>query len=70
MFLKLRIKHFFGLSGGKPMPLSKDMTHSEIVAELMQTYTTTGKIGDYTPKSKKEALEIANAIAFKIKGEA
>lgn len=70
MFLKLRIKHFFGLSGGKPMPLSKDMTHSEIVEELMQTYTETGKIGDYTPKSKKEALEIANAIAFRIKGEA
>lgn len=70
MFLKLRIKHFFGLSGGKPMPLSKDMAHSEIVEELMQTYTTTGKIGDYTPKSKKEALEIANAIAFRIKGEA
>lgn len=36
------------------MPLSKDMTHSEIVAELMQTYTTTGKIGDYTPKAKKK----------------
>ena len=51
------------------MPLNKDMTHSEIVEELMQTYTTTGKIGDYAPKSKKEALEIANAIAFKIKGE-
>ena len=30
------------------------MIHScEIVEELMQTYTTTGKIGDYTPKSKK-----------------
>ena len=56
--------------GGKPMPLSKDMTHSEIVEELMQIYTTTGKIGDYTLKSKKEALEIANAIAFKIKGKA
>lgn len=51
------------------MPLSKDMIHSEIVEELMQTYTTTSKIGDYTPKSKKEALEIANAIAFKIKGK-
>ena len=38
------------------MPLSKDMIHSEIVEELMQTYTTTVKIGDYTPKSKKEAL--------------
>ena len=51
------------------MPLSKDMTYSEIVEELMQTYTTTGKIGDYTPKSKEEALEIANTIAFKIKGK-
>ena len=55
--------------GGKPMPLSKDITHSKIVEELMQTYTTIGKIGDYTPKSKKEALEIANTIAFKIKGK-
>lgn len=52
------------------MPLSKNMTHSEIVAELMQTYTETGKIGDYKPKNKKEALQIANAIAFRIKGEA
>ena len=51
------------------MPLSKDITHSKIVEELMQTYTTIGKIGDYTPKSKKEALEIANTIAFKIKGK-
>lgn len=46
-----------------------NMTDAEIVEELMQTYTTTGKIGDYTPKSKKEALEIANTIAFKIKGK-
>lgn len=38
------------------MPLSKDMAHSEIVEELMQTYTTTGKIGDYTPKSKKRSV--------------
>ena len=49
------------------MPLSKDMSHSEIVKELMQTYKDAGKIGDYTPKNKKDALEIANAIAFKIK---
>ena len=51
------------------MPLSKDMTHSEIVAELMQTYNETGKIGNYTPKDKDDALNMANAIAFKIKGE-
>lgn len=38
------------------MPLSKDMTHSEIVEELMQTYTTTGKIGDYTSKKKKRSV--------------
>ncbi len=36
------------------MPLSKDMTHSEIVEELMQTYTTTGKIGDYATKKVKK----------------
>ena len=38
------------------MPLSKDMTHSEIVEELMQTYTTTCKIGDYKPKSNKRRI--------------
>lgn len=51
------------------MPLSKNMTHSEIVAELMQAYEETGKIGDYTPKDKEDALSVANAIAFKIKDE-
>lgn len=49
------------------MPLSKDMTHSEIVAELIRTFEETGKIGDYKPKNKKEAENIANAIAFNIK---
>ena len=49
------------------MPISSNMTHSEIVEELMRTYNETGKIGDYKPKSKKEAREMANAIAFRIK---
>lgn len=49
------------------MPLSKDMTHSEIVAEIMSTYKETGKIGNYKPESEQEALNMANAIAFKIK---
>ena len=52
------------------MPLSKDMTHSEIVEELMHTYHTTGEIGGYKPSTEAEALQIANAIAFRIKGEA
>lgn len=50
------------------MPIDKNMAHSEIVAELMSTYENTGKIGEYSPKNKKEALQVANAIAFKIKG--
>ena len=33
------------------------MIHSrELAEELLQTYTTTGNVRDYTPKSKKEAL--------------
>lgn len=56
--------------GGKLMPLSKDMTHSEIVEELMHTYHTAGEIGGYKPSTEAEALQIANAIAFRIKGEA
>ena len=53
--------------GDIKMPISSNMTHSEIVEELMRTYNETGKIGDYKPKSKKEAREMANAIAFRIK---
>lgn len=49
------------------MPISSNMTHSEIVEELMHTYNETGKIGNYKPKTKKEALEVANSIAFRIK---
>lgn len=49
------------------MPIDKNMTHSEIVEELMQSYKRTGKIGNYTPKDEKDALRVANSIAFKIK---
>lgn len=49
------------------MPVDKNMTHSEIVEELIQSYKRTGKIGDYTPTSYKDALRVANSIAFKIK---
>jgi len=51
------------------MPIDKNMTHSEIVAEIMASYKKTGKIGDYTPKNEKEALQMANAIAYKVKNE-
>lgn len=49
------------------MPINRKRTHSEIVAELMQAYEETGKIGDITPEDKEDALRIANAIAFRVK---
>lgn len=51
------------------MPIDSSKSHSEIVAELMQAYEETGKIGNYKPKDKQDALNVANAIAFKVKGE-
>mgnify|MGYP007012532743 FL=1 len=49
------------------MPIDSSKSHSEIVAELMQAYEETGKIGNIAPKDKQDALNIANAIAFKAK---
>lgn len=51
------------------MPIDKSGTHEEIVQELMHAYEKNGKIGSHTPKNKEEALRIANAIAYKVKGE-
>lgn len=51
------------------MPIDKSGTHEEIVQELMRAYKKNGKIGNHTPKDEEEALRIANAIAYKVKGE-
>ena len=52
------------------MPLDKSMSHEEMVKELMNKYDRTGTIGNNSPKSRKEALKIANAIAYQTKQEA
>lgn len=49
------------------MPIDSSKSHSEIVAELMQTYEETGKIGNITPSDKADALRISNRIAFEAK---
>lgn len=51
------------------MPIDKSGSHEDIVRELMNAYEKNGKIGNHTPKNKEEALRIANAIAYKVKGE-
>lgn len=51
------------------MPLDKRMSHSDMVTELMDKYDRTGTIGNNAPKSRKEALSIANAIAYQTKAE-
>lgn len=54
--------------GGSIMPIDKSGTHEEIVQELMRAYEKNGKIGNHTPKNKEEAMRIANAIAYRVKG--
>lgn len=49
------------------MPIDSSKSHSEIVAELMQAYEETGKIGNIIPKDKQDALRISNRIAFEAK---
>lgn len=48
------------------MPLDKNMSHQDMVQELMLSYKKTGKIGATKPRDKKHALEIANAVAYNI----
>lgn len=52
------------------MPLNANMSHSDMVSELMKSYKDNGKIGNTTPRDTKHALEIANAIAYNKKGSA
>lgn len=48
------------------MPLDKNMSHEEMVKELMASYEKNGKIGSTKPRDEKHALEIANAVAYNI----
>lgn len=48
------------------MPLDKNMSHEDMVAELISGYKKTGKIGATKPRDMKHALEIANAVAYNI----
>ena len=50
------------------MPLQKGpgrKKHSANVRELMETYKSSGKIGNVKPKGKKHAMAVANAIAYR-----
>lgn len=51
------------------MPIDKSRSIEEIIQEIMDSWEKTGKIGEYTPSSKKEALEMATAIAYNAKKE-
>lgn len=44
-------------------------TVSDNISELMHTWESTGKIGDNTPKTKKEAHDMAVAIAMRHVGK-
>lgn len=48
------------------MPLRRNMSHRAKVSELMSSYHKTGKIGNVKPKNESHALEIANAIAYRM----
>jgi len=50
------------------MPLKEGKsaaTHGANVAEMLRGYAQRGKIGNTKPKSKKKAIEIANAAAYR-----
>jgi hypothetical protein len=51
------------------MPLSKNMSVSAMVKELVDTYEKSGKIGTSTPATKREARKQALAIAYSKKKE-
>lgn len=51
------------------MPINKNMSHEEIVKELIDSYKKNGKIGKGKPADMQTALSIANAIAYSTKGE-
>ena len=51
------------------MPLRSSMSKEEIIKELVNKYNKTGSIGNTKPKDKQHALNIAIAIAYKIKNK-
>lgn len=46
------------------MPLSKDMSISDMMSEMSQSYKEKGTIGNSRPKSKKKAMKQMLAIAY------
>lgn len=49
------------------MPLSKSRSKtSENISKIMSEYESTGMIGNYKPKNKRKAKEMAVAIALDI----
>lgn len=49
------------------MPIDARKSHGNIVRELIRKYKRHGKIGNIRPGSMREALKIANAIAYSVK---
>ena len=50
------------------MPLTKGAPVKQSISEILTSYKSKGTIGNITPKSKKKAIQIASAIAYKNKG--
>lgn len=51
------------------MPLKKTMTHGEIVAEILRDWKRDGMIGNIRPRNLEHAMDIANAIAYRMTRE-
>ena len=47
------------------MPLTPGAPISSSIEELINSYKSKGTIGNIKPKSKKKAIQIASAIAYK-----
>jgi hypothetical protein len=50
------------------MPIRRNMSHRAIVQELIEKWRKTGLIGKTRPSTLEEALDIATAIAYKVRG--
>lgn len=49
------------------MPLDPNLSDEQQMAELMQGFKATGKIGNTTPKNPKHAAQIAAAIVSRMR---
>lgn len=50
------------------MPIRRNMSHRAIVRELIEKWRKTGLIGKMRPSTLEEALDIATAISYKVRG--